>query len=98
MNITSQLCIFASVAVAYPVYGYYPNYGSVGQSSYHNSGAYDNGAVSSANLYGTGNMAWNNGYASSEQSSLLPYGNAGSSSTSQWSSNAWSNRYNGGYW
>ncbi|KAJ1844191.1 hypothetical protein IWW55_007341 [Coemansia sp. RSA 2706] len=88
----------ASAASAYPIYGYYPGYQGSTQSSYHNSGAYDNGASTSVSPYGNSYNSWNNGFRATQGNYATPYGNAGSSSYNQWSNNAWSNSYGGYPW
>ncbi|KAJ2724650.1 hypothetical protein GGI07_001802 [Coemansia sp. Benny D115] len=84
----------SSFGSAYPIYGYYPGYA---QSSYHNSGAYDNGVSTSVSPYGANYNSWNNGFSASQNDYASPYGNYGRSSYNQWSSNAYSNSYNNGY-
>ncbi|KAJ1944534.1 hypothetical protein GGF37_002145 [Kickxella alabastrina] len=94
----AAIAVFAASTVvsAYPIYGYYPGYGGVSQSSYHNSGAYDNGVSTSASPYSSNSNSWNSGFAAKQSSNTTPYGNSGSSSYNQWNSNAYSNQY-GGY-
>ncbi|KAI8318855.1 hypothetical protein GQ54DRAFT_314110 [Martensiomyces pterosporus] len=86
--------VASSAVSAYPIYGYYPE----SQTSYHNTGAYDNGATSSVTPYGASSNSWDNGFSAQQGSYLTPYGNAGSSSYNQWNNNAWSNtNYGGAY-
>ncbi|KAJ2428832.1 hypothetical protein GGF47_001117, partial [Coemansia sp. RSA 2524] len=62
--------IVASTVSAYPIYGYYP--GST-QSTYHNSGAYDNGVSSSISPYGTSYNSWNDGFSATQGNYATPY-------------------------
>ncbi|KAI9500972.1 hypothetical protein GGI26_001490 [Coemansia sp. RSA 1358] len=84
-----------NAASAYPIYNHYSGYGGAAQSSYHNSGAYDDGATTSVSPYGSTSNSWNNGFSASQNNAATPYGNAGSSSFNQWNNNAWSNNYYG---